>query len=108
MTTPPVLETSRLVLRPYEEGDFDALHALYAQPEVARWLYYEAATRMLFKQRYKPTSNFSSQNLNTYQMLGCFGNGIIHIDQLKNATGSIGMRYKSLPLGEIRSAPKTA
>lgn len=38
------LETARLVLRPYEEGDFDALHALYAQPEVARWLYYEAAT----------------------------------------------------------------
>ena len=38
------LETERLVLRPYEEGDFDALHALYAEAEVVRWLYYEAAT----------------------------------------------------------------
>jgi RimJ/RimL family protein N-acetyltransferase len=35
------LETERLVLRPYEEGDFDALHALYAHPDVTRWLYYE-------------------------------------------------------------------
>ena len=38
------LETERLVLRPYEERDFEALHALYSQPEVARWLYYDAAT----------------------------------------------------------------
>jgi RimJ/RimL family protein N-acetyltransferase len=38
------LETERLMLRPYEEGDFDALHSIYSQPEVARWLYYEAAT----------------------------------------------------------------
>lgn len=38
------LETERLLLRPFEEGDFDALHALYADPEVARWLYYGPAT----------------------------------------------------------------
>jgi RimJ/RimL family protein N-acetyltransferase len=38
------LETERLVLRPYEEGDFDALHGLYSDAEVVRWLYYDAAT----------------------------------------------------------------
>ena len=38
------IETARLVLRPYEERDFDALHALYADEDVARWLYYEPTT----------------------------------------------------------------
>ena len=38
------IETERLVLRPYGEADFDALHALYADPDVARWLYYEPDT----------------------------------------------------------------
>ena len=38
------IETERLVLRPYTEADFDALHALYADPEVARWLYYGPST----------------------------------------------------------------
>jgi RimJ/RimL family protein N-acetyltransferase len=38
------IETERLVLRPYEERDFDALHELYADEDVARWLYYGPAT----------------------------------------------------------------
>jgi RimJ/RimL family protein N-acetyltransferase len=38
------IETERLVLRPYTEDDFDALHALYSDESVARWLYYEPAT----------------------------------------------------------------
>lgn len=33
------IETERLVLRPYTEADFDALHALYSDASVARWLY---------------------------------------------------------------------
>ena len=44
MTPDWPLETERLLLRPFEEGDFDALHALYADPEVVRWLYYGPAT----------------------------------------------------------------
>jgi len=38
------LETERLVLRPYDDGDLESLHAVYSDPEVARWLYYEAST----------------------------------------------------------------
>jgi RimJ/RimL family protein N-acetyltransferase len=38
------LETERLVLRPYNDGDLENLHAIYSQPEVARWLYYEPTT----------------------------------------------------------------
>src|SRR5260221_7399578 len=39
------LETERLVLRPYEDADFEHLHALYSTEDVARWLYYGPSTR---------------------------------------------------------------
>ena len=35
------IATERLVLRPYEERDFAALHAIYSDEEVARYLYHE-------------------------------------------------------------------
>jgi RimJ/RimL family protein N-acetyltransferase len=38
------LETERLVLRPYTDGDLESLHAVYSEPNVARWLYYEPST----------------------------------------------------------------
>ena len=36
------LETARLVLRPFEPGDLDELHAFHSLPEVTRFLYWEA------------------------------------------------------------------
>ncbi|MDX8036543.1 GNAT family N-acetyltransferase [Lentzea sp. BCCO 10_0856] len=38
------LKTDRLLLRPFEPGDFDDLHAYRSNPEVCRYLYGEAAT----------------------------------------------------------------
>jgi len=35
------LLTARLLLRPFEDGDLDALHAIHGDPEVARYLYWE-------------------------------------------------------------------
>jgi RimJ/RimL family protein N-acetyltransferase len=35
------LETSRLTLRPFVEGDLEAMHAVRSDPEVARYLYGE-------------------------------------------------------------------
>ena len=64
-------------------------------------LWFEMATRVLFKERYKPTSNFSSQNLNTYVSLGAFGNGSLWVDHLQSPEGGRGLRYRSIPLGEI-------
>lgn len=64
-------------------------------------LWFELATNILFKQRYKPTANFSSQNLNTYTSLGAFGNGSLWVDRLRSQEGGTGIRYKSLPLGEM-------
>jgi RimJ/RimL family protein N-acetyltransferase len=39
------LVTERLLLRPYEPGDLDALHDMQSRPEVARYLYWEPRTR---------------------------------------------------------------
>jgi RimJ/RimL family protein N-acetyltransferase len=38
------LQTERLVLRPFEEGDFDAFYAMQSDVESARWLYNDART----------------------------------------------------------------
>jgi RimJ/RimL family protein N-acetyltransferase len=35
------LETTRLTLRPFEDGDFEAVHAMRSDPEVVRYLYGE-------------------------------------------------------------------
>jgi RimJ/RimL family protein N-acetyltransferase len=35
-------ETERLIVRRFEEGDFDALLSIQSRPDVARWLYWEA------------------------------------------------------------------
>jgi RimJ/RimL family protein N-acetyltransferase len=35
------LETERLVLRPFEERDYEALYAIHSDREVARYLYNE-------------------------------------------------------------------
>jgi RimJ/RimL family protein N-acetyltransferase len=32
------LETPRLTLRPFEPGDLDAIHAVYSDPQVMRWV----------------------------------------------------------------------
>lgn len=64
-------------------------------------LWFEQVTNILFKERYKPTANFSSQNLNTYTSLGAFGNGSVWVDKLRTQEGGTGLRYKSLPLGEM-------
>jgi RimJ/RimL family protein N-acetyltransferase len=38
------LATERLVLRPFEDGDLDAMFAMQSDPVVARFLYWEART----------------------------------------------------------------
>ena len=63
-------------------------------------LWFEQATKILFKQRYMPTANFSGQNIQNYEGLGAFGNMAMFIDALDPKHG-IGLRYKAIPLGEI-------
>jgi RimJ/RimL family protein N-acetyltransferase len=39
------LETERLLLRPFAEGDLDALYAIHSRADVARYLYWRPRTR---------------------------------------------------------------
>ena len=65
-------------------------------------LWYENATRTLFKLRYAPEANFISQNQSGYQSIGAFGNSGLFVDELDAAIfGKRGFRYKSIPLGEL-------
>lgn len=66
-------------------------------------LWYENVTRLLFKHRYAPIANFSSQNQQNYQSLGAFGTCGMLIDQAVDAQGRPvrALRYKALPLGEL-------
>jgi hypothetical protein len=61
-------------------------------------LWFEEATRILFRHRYAPMANFASQNQQNYLSLGAFGTGCVFVDQLRNEPG---LRYRAVGLGEI-------
>lgn len=63
-------------------------------------LFFEEATRALFKHRYAPNANFSAQNQGVFHSLGAYGTGSIFVDRFQAADrGGRGLRYKSLHLG---------
>ena len=66
-------------------------------------LWMEQATKVVFRQRYRPTANFMSQNHQNYESLGAFGNMGMFTDTLVGADGRPlrGLRYKALPIGEV-------
>lgn len=61
-------------------------------------LWFEELNRLLFKYRYAPKANFSSQNQQNYLSLGAFGTGCVFTDSLRLEAG---LRYRSISLGEI-------
>lgn len=75
----------------------------YIMKDHATKLWFETATKALFKYRYAPEANFASQNYNNYISLGAFGTGGVFVDQLVDPNGKPmrGMRYKHIPLGEL-------
>jgi hypothetical protein len=60
-------------------------------------LWFEQATNILFKARYSPKANYSSQQHEVYMGLGAFGTGSMFIDFHDNG----GLRYNSVDLREI-------
>ena len=60
-------------------------------------LWFEEATRVLFKLRYAPQSNFASQQQGVNMYLGAFGTGQMYTDELDVPGG--GLRYKACHLG---------
>ena len=59
--------------------------------------WFEDTNNTLFQERYKSTTNFSSQNQKQYLSLGAYGTGVMFIDRL---AGMDGLRYRSVHLGE--------
>lgn len=60
-------------------------------------LYFDEATRIVFKYRYAPKANFASQNQRVYKSLGSYGTGSMFIDQLRSEPG---IRYRNVHLAE--------
>jgi hypothetical protein len=60
--------------------------------------WFHEANNILFKQRYHPNANFSSQNQLVYKSLGAYGTGLLFIDRL---FGQKGLRYLNVNLGEV-------
>lgn len=79
-------------------GDYD-----YLNKDRNCRLWFEEATKVLFKLRYAATANFSSQNQSCYMQLGAFGTQGMFVDEFDNATHPYhrGLRYKSIPMGEL-------
>lgn len=73
----------------------------YVMKDRATQLWFESSTRRLFNQRYAPHGNFAAQNNSTYQSLGAFGTGSMFVDRFDGPHGERGLRYKSIPLGEL-------
>jgi len=63
-------------------------------------MWFEDVTDILFRQRYAPKANFSSQNQLNYKSLGAFGTGALYIDALIDRQGN-GLRYKNCHLGQM-------
>lgn len=61
-------------------------------------LWFEEATRILFKHRYSPTANFAAQNQQVWRSLGAYGTGCMFVDEL---FGTPGLRYRNIHLGEL-------
>lgn len=72
--------------------------ALNRVREVRSW--FEDVTRILFRYRYAPRANFSSQNQQNFKSLGAFGTGCMFIDKLRGRDEK-GLRYRNIHLGEI-------
>jgi len=74
----------------------------YVMKDRATRLWFESATKLLFRMRYAATANFAAQNYNNWQSLGAFGNSTMYVDKFDNRWhgGGRGLRYKSVPFGE--------
>jgi hypothetical protein len=59
--------------------------------------YFDDVAQRLFKFRYAPKANFSSQMFEHWQSIGAFGTACMFVDRLDGG----GLRYKSLHLGEV-------
>lgn len=72
----------------------------YVMKDRQTQLWFEDTTKKLFKYRYAPLANFSSQNNACFKSLGAFGNAPLFVDKFDDPVIK-GLRYKSLPIGQL-------
>lgn len=72
----------------------------YVMKDRASKLWFENATRLLFKERYAAHANFSAQNQGIFHNVGAYGPGTMFIDKYLGIDGTKGLRYKAIPVGE--------
>lgn len=73
----------------------------YVMKDRATRLWFEDTTKRLFRYRYDPSANFASQNQANFEQLGAFGTMGMFIDRLYSPNGKKGLRYRSIPMGEL-------
>lgn len=76
----------------------------YVMKDRATRQWFEQVTKILFRLRYAGVSNFASQNQANFQQLGGFGTMGMFIDEFDYSSMPrpvLGIRYKSMPLGEL-------
>lgn len=71
----------------------------YLRKDYTVQAYFEEVTRLLFRYRYAPAANFSSNNYENMQSLMAFGTGCMFSDTLQAVGG--GIRYRAVHIGEI-------
>lgn len=65
-------------------------------------LWFESLNDLLFKTRYAPLANFTSQNQINYRMLGAYGSGCVFVDDLLSVKGrKDGIRYRTIHMSGI-------
>jgi hypothetical protein len=75
----------------------------YVMKQRGATAFYDNLTRAVWRERYKATANFRSQNMQNAQSLGMFGNMNMYIDELDQVEnpGERGLRYTAIPVGQI-------
>jgi hypothetical protein len=75
----------------------------YVMKDRATRLWFEQATRVLFRLRYAAHAGFTGQNIACYRNLGAYGTPGMFIDEFDNTNypWSKGIRYKAIPMGEL-------
>ncbi len=96
------LETERLVLRPFEEGDLDALYKVYSDAEVSRWLYHEPRTleetrellgRKIALDRFTAVDQWISAAVVERESGQFVGDVVLHWVSDEHRTGEIGFSF---------------
>jgi hypothetical protein len=75
----------------------------YVMKDRATRLWFDMATKILFKHRYSPYADWNSQNYLSLKNLGAFGNRGVMIEEFDGRQwGNVrGLRYRNIPLGEL-------